>query len=194
MDEGAGGVRTRKREEARARVAQTAMRLFRERGYDATTVNEIASGAGVSRRSFFHYFASKEEVVLAWHDGIADALVAAAGAEPAGTPPMRVAEAVVLAVVGGFEHGEAAALARLIHDTPALRAGEQAKYERMESLLAEALARRGADGLRARLAAMAAVGALRVGSEAWLAGDGAEDPLAYVRRVFRVLREELAAD
>src|SRR4249919_1255514 len=68
---GAPGLRARKRQETSERLTRAAIALFLERGFEATTLDDIASAADISRRSFFHYFDSKEEVVFAWHEEIA---------------------------------------------------------------------------------------------------------------------------
>ena len=80
---GAPGLRERKRRQTRERLTRVAMALFLERGFEATTLDDIAAAAEISRRSFFHYFASKEDVVLAWQDGSTDALVTAIAERPA---------------------------------------------------------------------------------------------------------------
>ena len=66
----AAGLRARKRQETRERLTRAAMALFLERGFEATTLDDIAAAADISRRSFFHYFDSKEDVVFAWHEEI----------------------------------------------------------------------------------------------------------------------------
>src|SRR5580693_320999 len=77
------GLRERKRQQTRERLTRMAMALFLERGFEATTLDDIAAAADISRRSFFHYFASKEDVVFAWHEETTAALIAAVEARPA---------------------------------------------------------------------------------------------------------------
>jgi AcrR family transcriptional regulator len=66
-------VKTPKGEETRARVLETALRLFREKGFDATTMRDIAQAAGLSLGAAYHYFPSKEAIVLAYYDRVQDA-------------------------------------------------------------------------------------------------------------------------
>jgi AcrR family transcriptional regulator len=179
-------LRERKRLETRDRLTRAAMALFLERGFDATTLDDIALAAGVSRRNFFHYFASKEELIFAWQEGFDAALIAAVEARPPDEPLMSAAENALVAAAGSFDRREAAAFAKLKQETPALRARDQAKYEALERKFAQALGRRlpgtPRDAMRARLVAMAAVGVLRVFSDAWLAEGGREPPEDYVRK------------
>ncbi|MGE0394761.1 MAG: TetR/AcrR family transcriptional regulator, partial [Vicinamibacterales bacterium] len=66
--EAAEGLRERKHRETRRRIADAGLRLFLDRGYDGTTVDAIAAEAGISRRTFFSYFKSKDEILATWHD------------------------------------------------------------------------------------------------------------------------------
>ena len=63
------GPRARKRRETLHRIAEQGLKLFLTNGYEATTLDAIAEAAGISRRTFFYYFKSKEEILLAWQDG-----------------------------------------------------------------------------------------------------------------------------
>ncbi len=65
----AEGLRERKRRQTLERIAETSLRLFVENGYEATTLDAIAAAAGISRRTFFYYFKSKEDVLLARQGG-----------------------------------------------------------------------------------------------------------------------------
>ena len=189
------GRREAKRQETRDRLARAAEALFLERGFDATTVDEIAAAAGVSRRSFFHHFATKEDVVFAHHADFEAALLAAIATQPPGEPLLRVTERAIAEVASYMDRTEALALTRLKHATPALHARNQANYERLERVLATALAERlgtSGDALRARLVAMVMMGTIRVAAEFWREETlGDETPEAYARRVFRTLWRDL---
>lgn len=171
------GRRDRKRRETRARIADVAMRLFRERGFGAVTIEEIAEGADISKPTFFNYFPAKEDVVLAWQDQFADALAEAVLARPSGEEMVAAVEAAMLTALDATATPEAFALDALIQATPALALRNQVKYLHLEARLAEALAMRSpeADPLEVRLLAMLSIGALRIGTETWRA-DGTLDP------------------
>ena len=92
------GLRERKKARTRAAIRQHALRLFREQGYSATTVEQIAAAAEVSPATFFRYFPTKEDVVL--QDDLDVVTLGALEAQPAGLGPiaaMRSATAAMLA-------------------------------------------------------------------------------------------------
>ena len=188
---GAPGLRERKRQQTRERLTQAAMALFLDRGFEATTLDDIASAADISRRSFFHYFASKEDVVFAWQEEITAALIAAVAARPVNESMLAAAENAISAMVRQLKPGEAIAMARLKRDNPALQARDQVKYEKLERALAEALGKRAGhktERLQARLVAMIATGAMRIGGEAWAAEGAREKPEVLVKRTFSAMR------
>ncbi|OAF07799.1 transcriptional regulator [Bradyrhizobium centrolobii] len=185
------GLRQRKREQTRERLTRAAMALFLERGFEATTIDDIAAAAEVSRRSFFHYFASKEDVVAAWQENAATALVDAIIARPAAESMLTAAENAIAAAIKRLDPAEAAAMSRLKRDNPALQARDQLKYEKLERALAEGLTRRSgrkSDRLKARLVAMIATGVMRVGGESWVSEGTREKPEAFVKRTFDAIR------
>jgi AcrR family transcriptional regulator len=185
------GLRQRKLQATRERLTRAAMALFLERGFEATTIDDIAAAADVSRRSFFHYFASKEDVVTAWQEGAAAALVAEVVGRPAGESMLTAAENAIAAALKRIDPAEAAAMSRLKRDNPALRARDQLKYEKLERALAEGLSQRArtkSDKLKARLVAMIATGAMRVGGESWIGEGAREKPEAFVKRTFDAIR------
>jgi AcrR family transcriptional regulator len=187
----APGLRARKREATRERLSRTAMALFLQHGFEATTVDDIAAAADVSRRSFFHYFASKEDVVFAWQEDSVAALVAAIAARPAGESMLEAAENAIIEIARKLDAREAIAIARLKSDNPALQARDEVKYQKLERAMAEALGKRagqGRDRLRARLVAMIATGVMRIGADLWAAEGGREKPEALAKRTFAAIR------
>jgi AcrR family transcriptional regulator len=183
------GLRERKRRQTRVRLANAAMALFLERGFEATTVEDIAATEDVSKRSFFDYFPAKEDVVSAWQDDFGAALAAAVAARPAHEPLATVVEDALTSSIVAAASPQAMAIDQLVRTTPALRARDQLKYNKLEQTLADALSRRvkgKAGQLRARLLAMLAVGGLRVGSEEWYSQGRTGSAKAYTRMVFRM--------
>jgi AcrR family transcriptional regulator len=190
------GLRQRKRQQTRERLTRVAMTLFLDRGFEATTLDDIAAAADISRRSFFHYFASKEDVVFAWQEESTAALIEAVAARPASESMLTAAENAISAMVRQFKPGEAVAMAQLKRDNPALQARDQVKYEKLERALAEALGKRtgqGTDKLRARLVAMIATGAMRIGGELWATEGACENPEVLAKRTFTAIRAILDA-
>jgi len=101
------GLRERKKAKTRAAIQQEAMRLFRERGYEDTTVEDIAAAAEVSESTFFRYFPTKEDVVL--RDDYDELLIEAFLAQPPDLPPLRAfREALhsIVSVAGGLSPEE----------------------------------------------------------------------------------------
>lgn len=189
------GLRARKRADTHARIHQAALALFARQGFQATTLDDIARGAGVSRRTLFHYFGSKEDIVLSTKAGLAELIEAAILRRPADEPLLAMAEHALTDMAQDFQGPEARALARLIHDTPALRAGDHAKYEAIEQRMAAAMAARkglSADDLQARVVATAAVGVLRMATETWLAADDDRGPEIHGKAAFLALRRAAA--
>ncbi len=190
----APGLRERKRAQTRARIIDGALKLFVRRGFEAVTLDDIAAAAGISRRTFFHYFESKEDLAFAWLDSTSDDIVAAVGRARADQKLLAMAANAIAACAAPYGRDEAFALARLVQETPALRDRSQMKYGRLEVALAEALAARKGlkkDDLKARLAAMTAVGAMRVASQRWYESGGKEDMAAFSRRIVKALAAAL---
>jgi AcrR family transcriptional regulator len=118
------------------------MDLFAAHGYESTTIDQVASAAGLSKRSFFRYFSSKEELVLGNQDAIgarlADALAARPGTEPPWTALRRAFDFVIASI---DEHpARAMALIKMLHETPDLHAGQLEKQSLWRDMLAPHLA------------------------------------------------------
>lgn len=184
------GLRERKRAETHARIQSEAMRLFLTKGFEATTLDEIAEAADVSRRSLFHYFGSKEEIVFAGKADFPQTIVDAINRRPADEPLLDMVENALTDLAVRYQSPQARDLARLIHDTPALSAGDQAKYEKVERVLAKALADRkglAETDVACRVTASAAIGIMKLATEAWLAGEDS-GPETFGKAAFAALR------
>lgn len=119
------GLRERKKQRTRQALATAAMRLFAERGYEETTIADIASAADVSPRTFFAYFPSKEDVLFAEiDDRLADVRERLARRTPGETPLEAIRQSVVNVLEALVtEHGEYGAVQiRLVLERPALQA------------------------------------------------------------------------
>jgi len=166
------------------------MRLFLEHGFEATTLDDIAAAADVSRRSLFHYFGSKEEIVFSTKADFPALVAEAIGRRPPEEPLLDMVENAFLELAESHLSEPARHLARLIQDTPALSAGDQAKYEKVERVLAQALAERKGrpeNDIECRVTATAAIGILKLSTQAWLADPGI-GPSTFGKAAFAALR------
>jgi AcrR family transcriptional regulator len=113
----------RKRQLVRLEIARAAWLLFAERGYEDTTVDEIARAAGISRRSFFRYFSSKEDVVVGTSDALAEDVLAAFARRPAGEPPLLAIERALKPAIETrlADAAEARAIVSLLRESRTLR-------------------------------------------------------------------------
>lgn len=171
------------------RLIRAAITLFDHQGYEATTVADIASSAGLTKRTFFRYFSDKREVLfsgaqeleLLWVRGVTQA--------PDGAGPVAAVEAGLDAVAEMFaeRHPFAQVRARIIAANPELQERELIKLEGLASAGAAALERRGVSANAAALAAQTAVQIFHVAFAHWIAQD---DPTA-LRRLMHEAMEEL---
>ncbi|MFC9973693.1 TetR family transcriptional regulator [Spirillospora sp. NPDC127200] len=119
------GLRERKKRRTRQALAAAALRLFAERGYEETTIADIAAAADVSPRTFFSYFPSKEDVVFAEMDDRLAEVGERLASRPPGEPPLVTVRHAMVAVMEALvtEHGSYGAVqVRLVLERPALRA------------------------------------------------------------------------
>src|ERR1700679_2624901 len=84
------GLRVRKRRETRQRIAEAGLRLFLEHGFEGVTLDAVAAAADISRRTFFHYFDSKEDILLAWEAEPETAFLEHVTAEPDRRTPLQI--------------------------------------------------------------------------------------------------------
>lgn len=159
------------------------MALFLERGFDATTVDQIAEAAGISRRSFFRYFETKEDVVLGDLAALGERVRAALEARPAEESAWIALRAALLTLREPEQEPAAVlAVAEMYHRAPSLRARHLEKHLHWQELLAPEVARRlgtavtpGPDP-RARAVVAAALACLDTAVEVWRESGGSADP------------------
>lgn len=165
---------------AEGRLAQAAMELFNERGYDQTTVAEIAERAGLTERTFFRHYGDKREVLFAGSSHFRDNFVTGVEqASESSTPLQAVAAAAKLAAAALDEHrGREFARARqaIIVANAELRERELIKLADVAVAMAQALRARGVAEPDASMTAELGMAAFRVAFERWLA-DGEERAL-----------------
>jgi AcrR family transcriptional regulator len=190
----ATSLRERKKEDTRRRLMALALRLFRERGFDQTTVEELAAAANVAPRTFFRYFPSKVDVLFGDHDELVALLretLASRG------PDESVVQAVRRAGLAGVERVVAdpalyLTRSRLVLTVPAAFARGRQLDADYENVIAAAAAERGtsaATDLAARVAARAAWGATRAAREVWLESEGRLDPRRLIDDAFNHLEQ-----
>jgi AcrR family transcriptional regulator len=180
------GLRERHRKRTAADLEEAALALFTKRGFDAVTIDDIAAAADVSRRTFFRYFASKEDVILSDHPRRLDELQAALDRRPPDEPALTALRHAILSLAGSFEEQRDHMLRRfrLVTTTPALEARSLCLQRNWESAVTAMLAERmGVDpakDLRPGVVAATAMAAMRVATVNWLAGGGQGDLPAIV--------------
>lgn len=156
------GLRERKKAKTRASIQRHALRLFREQGYEATTVSQIAEAAEVSESTFFRYFPTKEEVV--WWDDFDPLIFEAFRTQPAGSNPLKALHAAfrdVLTRLSAADRKELRERIELVLSTPPLRATLLDQIRGPMRVLAETVAERTGrrpDDLTARALAGAVIG------------------------------------
>jgi AcrR family transcriptional regulator len=175
-------LRDRASRAVRAEVAEVAMRLVQEHGFDKTTVDQIAAEAGLSRTSFFRYFATKEDVILGHLEEIRQRLLEAFAERPEQEPVWRslrrAFDVLIEESVALPERG--LAMARMLHNTPSLRCRQLGKQLGWQDALVPEIARRlgaadAAFDARPRALAAAALGCMNAAVDVWTASDGALD-------------------
>jgi AcrR family transcriptional regulator len=187
------GLRARKRRETRQRIADAGLRLFLSNGFDETTLDMIADAADISRRTFFHYFESKDAVLETWVREL-EVLVGAAIGQATWTTPLDVVYQGLARLASQYETAEALSIDHLMRSTEALRVRKQANYERLERSVTAALEQRCPDPAQhsvLRLAALVGIGTLRLALENWGA-DGHRGPvIGYLDDAFVLLPSAL---
>lgn len=204
----AAGLRERKKRRTRDALLRAALLLFIAQGYEETTVDEITDAVEVSQRTFFRYFANKEEVAFAVQDLVESHFVAALRSRPPAEGPFEAMRSAVLDAWDTIEEAISELVPldlymrsyRLIESTPALLAVHLRRSTELEERTARLIAER--EGLdvdadaRPRVAVAAFTGVMRVTGRLW--GQGEDTSVAAIRRMTEVYLDQigpaLAAD
>ena len=186
-----GDWRAQKKATTKQAIQEHALRLFVEKGYDATTVDEIAAAAGVSHMTFFRYFPRKEEVVeYDEYDPLLEDLIAA---RPPDEPPLVVLHNAIRVGLERILTTDREALlirTRLVLRNPVLRSRNLVAQDTTRDLFANALARRAGltkPDLAMTVQASAALDAVGVAMMAWVEGNNDIDPVDLIDTAFAAL-------
>jgi AcrR family transcriptional regulator len=168
---------------ARGRLAQAAFALYGERGFEQTTVAEIAERAGLTERTFFRHFADKREVLFAGADALQELLVSTVANAPDSMAPIDAVAAAVEAAGEFLQEGGELPRQRqaIIAASAELQERELIKLASLASALAEVLRQRGVEDPAATLTAEAGIAVFRVAFERWI-NDTDQQDLAQVMR------------
>jgi AcrR family transcriptional regulator len=175
---------------ARGRLEQAAMELYGERGYEQTTVADIAERAGLTERTFFRYFSDKREVLFEGGGVLRELFVNAVADAPASASPIETAAAAVEA--GAMLLQERREFARkrqaIIAANPELQERELIKLASLAAAIADALRERGVRDPAAALAAETAIAVFRIAFERWIDEPGDADFPQLIRESLDELR------
>jgi AcrR family transcriptional regulator len=188
---------TRWEPNARGRLEEAAITLFRDRGYDNTTVAQIAERAGLTERTFFRHFADKREILFAGGPQLQGLVVAAVASAPDSATPLGAAVAGIEAAGAMLEEHRGRRFARqrqsIISSSAELRERELNKMAALAAAVREALQERGVDPPGAGIVAEVAVAIFRVAFERWVSDTGGPDLPQLMRESVERLRA-LTAD
>jgi len=155
--------------DAKGRIARAALELYGKRGYDRTTVAEIAQRAGVTERTFFRHFADKREVLFGGSHALQDLMVGAVTRTPASASPMDAVGAALQASAAVLNDREFSRQRQaIVAASEELRERELIKMATLTSAIADALRGRGVKEPTASLTAEAGIAVFRVAFARWV--------------------------
>ncbi len=174
--------------DARGRLAQAALELYVERGFEQTTVADIAERAGLTERTFFRHYADKREVLFTTQEEFEQLFLTGVRAAPEGAAPLEAVAAALRSVAEQFQPRRPWSLVRqgVITANPALQERESRKMTGLAEAIADALRTRGVTEPTASLTAQAGVAVFHVSFQRWIAPEN-------TREFIDVIDESLAA-
>jgi AcrR family transcriptional regulator len=162
---------------SKGRLEEAALELFSERGYEGTTVADIAERAGLTKRTFFRYFADKREVLFSGSEILEETMIKGVLDAPAKATPLDAVAAGLDASAVVFEQipDRAGKRQALLDANPELQERERAKLAHLSAAVAAALRKRGVAEPAAGLAADAGMSVLRVAFGRWTSDPHGQD-------------------
>jgi AcrR family transcriptional regulator len=174
---------------ARGRLEQAAFALFAERGFEQTTVAEIAERAGLTERTFFRHFADKREVLFASAGALQETLVTTVESAPAALGPIDAVAAGLEAVAAELPERELARRRQtIIAGNAELQERELIKFASLAAAVADALRRRGVGDPAASLTAEITVAVFRIAFERWVEDTNKRDLPQLIRESLAELK------
>jgi len=165
------GLREHKRQETAARIIEAGMKLFIKDGFEETSIEAIAEASGISRRTFFHYFKSKEDILLARQDGgFRQSLRTAILNCSPDQSPFKAVRDCLLKLATIEETKDSIVVDRIMQSTPALSARKQARFIEIENTLFEAMIELWSNSSQVNdmsIISMVSIGLLRLALEDW---------------------------
>lgn len=195
-------LRERTRRAVQKEIGDAALGLFASRGYDATTIDDIAAVVGMSPRSVFRYFATKDEIVVTKLDLCADDMLDTLRARPADEPAWTSLRRLFVDVVGRPDQQEALKpIQRVVLETPALLAVYLQKLHCIQDAVVDVLldqaeaagAPYAPDDPALRALTAAAFGCLVAAQHAWLASETDEVLASYIDRAMATITPRTGA-
>jgi AcrR family transcriptional regulator len=184
-------LRERKRQLTLDLITRTGLKLFSENGYEETTLDAIAAASGISRRTFFYYLKSKEDVLLAHESGeFPHALRPAFLEQSPDQSPLDAARKTFRRLAPMYDTKESLIADQILRSIEALRLRKDALFVQLEDVLAEAMCELWPDPARKpalRLDAMMAMGTLRFAKENWRQDNGARPLTVHIDEAFDLL-------
>lgn len=192
------GLRERKKQRTRDALSAAAFDLFARKGFEATTVDEIADAVEVSSRTFFRYFGGKDDVILATLDEQYTDVFAAFDRRPAGEPVLTALRRATAEVLRGYESGgrgdasdRFARVTHLLSISPALAARSLEVCTSRIGELVERIARRmdvrATEDPRPALVAAVVMSAIQTATGEWRDNERTAAPSVLVDRAFELL-------
>lgn len=177
------------------RLQLAAIELFEERGYDGTTVADIAARAGLTERTFYRHYADKREVLVSGSAELAALFATTIAAQPEGTAPLTAVVAA-LDVVGPFFDSRRAFSVRrqgVIAASRDLQERELAKLDALTETLADALGERGVEPSTARLVATVGVSVFHIAFSRWVSDPQERAFSSFAHEALDGLRDQVAS-